>query len=39
MAEVRPRIVTDVDAVIDGFGTPDARPIPQATPEQLRQTG
>jgi carbamate kinase len=26
----------NVDAVVDGFGTPDARPIRQATPEQLR---
>ncbi len=26
----------DVDAVVDGFGTPDARPIRQATPGQLR---
>jgi len=29
-------LLTDVDAVIDGFGTPQARPIRQATPEQLR---
>ncbi len=29
-------LLTDVDAVIDGFGTPDAHPIRQATPEQLR---
>jgi carbamate kinase len=29
-------LLTDVDAVIDGFGTPDARPIRQATPAQLR---
>ncbi len=29
-------LLTDVDAVIDGFGTPDARPIRQATPGQLR---
>ena len=29
-------LLTDVDAVIDGFGTPDARPIRHATPEQLR---
>ncbi len=24
-------LLTDVDAVIDGFGTPDACPIPRAT--------
>lgn len=29
-------LLTDVDAVIDGFGTPDARPIGHATPKQLR---
>jgi carbamate kinase len=29
-------LLTDVDAVIDGFGTPDARPIRHATPKQLR---
>ena len=29
-------LLTDVDAVIDGFGTPDARPIRHATPGQLR---
>ncbi len=29
-------LLTDVDAVIDGFGTPDARPIRHATPRQLR---
>lgn len=29
-------LLTDVDAVIDGFGTPDARPIRHATPAQLR---
>jgi carbamate kinase len=29
-------LLTDVDAVIDGFGTPDARPIRQATPKELR---
>jgi carbamate kinase len=29
-------LLTDVDAVIDGFGTPDARPIRQATPDELR---
>ena len=29
-------LLTDVDAVIDGFGTPDARPIRHATPSQLR---
>jgi carbamate kinase len=29
-------LLTDVDAVIDGFGTPDARPIRDATPGELR---
>jgi carbamate kinase len=29
-------LLTDVDAVIDGFGTPDARPIRHATPSELR---
>jgi carbamate kinase len=29
-------LLTDVDAVIDGFGTPDARPIRHATPGELR---
>jgi carbamate kinase len=29
-------LLTDVDAVIDGFGTPQARPIRQATPAELR---
>jgi carbamate kinase len=29
-------LLTDVDAVIDGFGTTAARPIRQATPAQLR---
>jgi carbamate kinase len=29
-------LLTDVDAVIDGFGTPGARPIRHATPSQLR---
>jgi carbamate kinase len=29
-------LLTDVDAVIDGFGTPDARPIRRATPGELR---
>jgi carbamate kinase len=29
-------LLTDVDAVIDGFGTPEARPIRRATPGQLR---
>jgi carbamate kinase len=29
-------LLTDVGAVIDGFGTPDARPIRHATPRQLR---
>jgi carbamate kinase len=26
-------LLTDVGAVIDGFGTPDARPVSQATPD------
>jgi len=29
-------LLTDVDAVIDGFGTPGARPISRATPAELR---
>jgi carbamate kinase len=29
-------LLTDVDAVIDGYGTPDARPIRRATPQELR---
>ncbi len=29
-------LLTDVDAVTDGFGTPDARPIRHATPSELR---
>ncbi len=29
-------LLTDVDAVIDGFGTPEARPIRHATPGELR---
>jgi carbamate kinase len=29
-------LLTDVDAVIDGYGTPDAHPISHATPEELR---
>ncbi len=29
-------LLTDVEAVIDGFGTPGARPVSQATPDQLR---
>ena len=29
-------LLTDVDAVIDGFGTPGARPIQHATPSELR---
>jgi carbamate kinase len=29
-------LLTDVDAVIDGFGTPGARPIRHATPAELR---
>jgi carbamate kinase len=30
-------LLTDVSAVFDGFGTPDARPIPSATPDMLRR--
>jgi carbamate kinase len=29
-------LLTDVDAVIDGFGTPQARPISHVTPEEMR---
>ena len=29
-------LLTDVDAVIVGFGTPEARPIRHATPSELR---
>ena len=29
-------LLTDVDAVIDGFGTPSARPIHHTTPGELR---
>jgi carbamate kinase len=29
-------LLTDVDAVIDGYGTPQARPIRRATPGELR---
>jgi carbamate kinase len=29
-------LLTDVDAVVDGFGTPGARPIRRATPAELR---
>ena len=29
-------LLTDVDAVIDGYGTPSARPIRRATPAELR---
>ena len=29
-------ILTDVDAVEDGYGTPQARPIHRATPQELR---
>jgi carbamate kinase len=29
-------LLTDVDAVVDGYGTPDARPISHATPAELR---
>jgi carbamate kinase len=29
-------LLTDVDAVIDGYGTPSARPIRGATPAELR---
>ena len=32
-------ILTDVEAVIDGYGTDDATPIPRATPTQLREKG
>jgi carbamate kinase len=32
-------IVTDVDAVYEGWGTPEARPIRQATPSQLAARG
>lgn len=28
-------MLTDVDAVYDGFGTPDARPLARATPDEL----
>ncbi len=30
-------LLTDVAAVIDGFGTPDARPVSRATPAELRR--
>ncbi len=30
------QLLTDVDAVIDGYGTPDARPIRRTTPAELR---
>jgi carbamate kinase len=30
-------LLTDVPAVIRGFGTPDAEPIPRATPAALRR--
>jgi len=29
-------LLTDVEAVIDGFGTPDARPIRHVTPSEMR---
>jgi carbamate kinase len=29
-------LLTDVDAVIDGYGTPQARPISHVTPEEMR---
>ena len=29
-------LLTDVDAIIDGYGTPDARPIRRTTPAELR---
>ena len=29
-------LLTDVEAVVDGFGTPDAHPVSRATPDQLR---
>ena len=29
-------LLTDVDAVVDGYGAPDARPISHATPAELR---
>ena len=29
-------LLTDVEAVIDGYGTPSARPVPAATPGALR---
>lgn len=32
-------LLTDIEAVQDGFGTADARPIHQATPAQLRARG
>ena len=30
-------LLTDVAAVIDGFGTPGARPVPRGTPGELRR--
>lgn len=30
-------MLTDVDAVMEGWGTPDAHPISRARPEQLRR--
>jgi carbamate kinase len=30
-------MLTDVDAVVEGWGTPDARPIARARPEELRR--
>jgi carbamate kinase len=32
-------LLTDVDAVQDGYGTPQARPIHHATPGELRSRG
>jgi hypothetical protein len=29
-------LLTDIDAVIDGYGTPGARPIRAATPDEMR---
>jgi len=30
-------MLTDVDAVVEGWGTPDAHPIARARPEELRR--
>ena len=32
-------LLTDVPAILDGYGTPAARPIAQATPDELRALG